>query len=84
MPRSLPKPLTAIRRLEMLIPLWHTNFLKTKVLNGEENTLGDLQELLSCASFMGVRTLVRLVSAKIATLMQGCRKIEQVRELLGI
>ena len=28
--------------------------------------------------------LVRLVSAKIASLMQACRNIEQLRDLLGV
>ena len=33
---------------------------------------------------MGVRSLVRLCSAKVASMMQACQKVDQVRDLLGI
>ena len=33
---------------------------------------------------MGVDSLVNLVAAKIANMMQACRNIEQMRFLLGI
>ena len=84
MPRTLPKPLTAMKRLEMLVPIWHTNYLKQQVQYGQDGSMGDLQEVMSCASFMGIGSLVLLASAKIATLMQGCRNVDQVRQLLGI
>lgn len=84
-PRTFPKPLPMMKKFESLVPAWHTQFLKMKVMNNESTKLGDLQEVLSCASFMGVRSLVRLVSAKIASLMQSCcHDIEQVRSLFGI
>ena len=50
----------------------------------DSQSINDLQELLSCASFMGTKSLVRLVAAKIASMMHTCRNIDQIRGLFGI
>ena len=83
-PRALPKPLPGNRQFDTLIPQWHADFLKRQVMQGKEKEMGSLQELLSCASFLGVKGLARLASGKIASLMQACRSVDQLRELIGI
>lgn len=81
MPRRLGKPLPGNKSFDTLIPAYHSNFISVL---GISNNVQKLQELLSCASFMGVEPLVTLISAKIASMMQSCRKIDQIRMLLGI
>lgn len=85
MPRRLPKPLPANRHFDSLVPSWYSNFIKSKVIGNDlSRPLGDMQEVLSCASFMGVEGLVKLISGKIASMMQECRSLDGMRQLFGI
>ena len=61
MPRRLPTPLPQNRKFESLVPEWYGQFLKDNA-----NSLDDLHGIYSCASFMEVKPLMLLCSAKIA------------------
>ena len=80
MPRILPTPLYYNKNVELLLPDWHVNFLRLATNHDMEK----MERVLACASFLEVHSLIRLVSARIGSMLQMARSTTRLRDILNI